>query len=1025
MGLTRLRASQISDIDYKQAVRAVTTSNVTLSGGAPATVDGVSLSLNNRILVTAQSIGSQNGIYTVTTVGSGSDGTWVRSADSNATGELPSGTIVMVTEGIIHADTQWKLITNDPIVIDTTPLIFTQNYSANSISGGSSNVNVYSNASVTISSAGTANVLTVSNTGIVTSGQVSATGNITGNYFIGNGSQLTGISGGGGGSTAASALTGNTLSSNVINSSLTSVGTLGSLSVTGNILGGVNVNATTYTGTTASLTGNVTGGNIITGGLISATGAVTGASITGTSLTVSTGNITAGNLLLSGAIIDSAQLDIQTSAANANIVLTPNGTGNVNVGRVSASGNITAAAFYGPLVGAATSATTAATVTTNAQPNITSVGTLSSLTVTANTTVGNLLTGGLVSATGNITGGNLLINGSAQISGNLTVSGTETIFNVANLTVNDKDIIVANNVTGGANINGAGLQAGNPATATWFFNNATTSWQSNIGITPIANGTLSLGGASNYWGSAFLTTATVTGNVTSGNINTAGTISSTNNGNGTNFRVGDDVWIGDINLADTMSVRGVSNAANGYIVFGNADSTALGRAGSGPLTYGGAFSATGNITGGNILGGANVNATTHTGTTASLSGNVTGGNILTGGLISATGNITGGNILGGANVNATTHTGTTVSVTGNVNGGNLIAAALVQGVTVSASGNVIGGNVTTAGLISATGNITGGNILGGANVNATTHTGTTASLSGNVTGGNILTGGLISATGNVNGGNLISAALVQGVTVSASGNVIGGNVTTAGLISATGNVTGGNVITAGLISATGAVTGAAITGTSLTVSTGNITAGNLLLSGAIVDSAQLDIQTSAANANIVLTPNGTGNVNTGANVSVTGAITGGGISTAGNIVGNNISTSTAFVTKTILETVTVNGSAFANPSNYDILTQSVWYSTAAATTNFTLNIRGNSSVTANTLLAVGQSMTFSLLVTNTGTAYYPSAFQVDGSAITPIYQGGTAFTAGNTNATDVYLFTLIKTAATPTYKLLASQTKFA
>jgi hypothetical protein len=81
----------------------------------------------------------------------------------------------------------------------------------------------------------------------------------------------------------------------------------------------------------ASVSGNVTGGNILTGGLISATGAITGAALTGSSLTVSTGNITGGNLLLSGAIQDSGQLDIQTTASNSNIVLTPNGTGNVNI----------------------------------------------------------------------------------------------------------------------------------------------------------------------------------------------------------------------------------------------------------------------------------------------------------------------------------------------------------------------------------------------------------------------------------------------------------------------------------------------------------------------------------------------------------------------------------------------------------------------------------------------------------------------------------------------------------------------
>lgn len=67
----------------------------------------------------------------------------------------------------------------------------------------------------------------------------------------------------------------------------------------------------------------------------------------------------------------------------------------------------------------------------------------------------------------------------------------------------------------------------------------------------------------------------------------ASSVSATSNGAGQNFRVGDDVWLGDINLANTMSIRGVSNAANGYIVFGSGDNTALGRSGTGALTYGG------------------------------------------------------------------------------------------------------------------------------------------------------------------------------------------------------------------------------------------------------------------------------------------------------------------------------------------------------------------------------------------------------------------------------------------------------
>jgi hypothetical protein len=60
-----------------------------------------------------------------------------------------------------------------------------------------------------------------------------------------------------------------------------------------------------------------------------------------------------------------------------------------------------------------------------------------------------------------------------------------------------------------------------------------------------------------------------------------------NNGNGTNFRLGDDVWIGDINVANTFRVQGLQDATQGYIVFGNSNATALGRSGTGALTYGG------------------------------------------------------------------------------------------------------------------------------------------------------------------------------------------------------------------------------------------------------------------------------------------------------------------------------------------------------------------------------------------------------------------------------------------------------
>ena len=184
MGLTRPRAYQIFDIDYKQSVRVVTVSNVTLSGGAPSQVDGVSLSLNDRVLVTGQTTGSQNGLYYVTTVGAGSNGTWARSIDGNETGEIQAGMIVMVTEGTTYADTQWKLTTDDPITIGSTALTFVPNVQANSISSGTSNVVVTANANVTISSAGTANVLTISSDTATLAGNLVPSTDLT--YSLGN-----------------------------------------------------------------------------------------------------------------------------------------------------------------------------------------------------------------------------------------------------------------------------------------------------------------------------------------------------------------------------------------------------------------------------------------------------------------------------------------------------------------------------------------------------------------------------------------------------------------------------------------------------------------------------------------------------------------------------------------------------------------------------------------------------------------------------------------------------------------------
>lgn len=127
MPLTRPRASQISNIDFKQSVRTISLTNINLFGGAPATVDGVTLSVGDRILVAGQTDKSQNGIYQVDIAGTGSNGTWSRTSDFNVNSDVSAGVIIMVTEGVEHDDTQWKLTTDDPITIGTTDLEFARN----------------------------------------------------------------------------------------------------------------------------------------------------------------------------------------------------------------------------------------------------------------------------------------------------------------------------------------------------------------------------------------------------------------------------------------------------------------------------------------------------------------------------------------------------------------------------------------------------------------------------------------------------------------------------------------------------------------------------------------------------------------------------------------------------------------------------------------------------------------------------------------------------------------------------------
>lgn len=127
--------------------------------------------------------------------------------------------------------------------------------------------------------------------------------------------------------------------------------------------------------------------------------------------------------------------------------------------------------------------------------------------------------------------------------------------------------------------------------------------------------------------------------------------------------------------------------------------------------------------------------------------------------------------------------------------------------------------------------------------------------------------------------------------------------------------------------------------------------------------------------------------------------------------------------KALLETATITASAPAATTHFDMLTQAVQYYTTNNANNFTVNIRGNSGTTLDSQMAIGQSMTIALLVTNGATAYYANAFTIDGTSITPKWQGGTAPTGGNASSVDIYAFTVVKTASA-TFTLFASQSQF-
>jgi len=192
-----------------------------------------------------------------------------------------------------------------------------------------------------------------------------------------------------------------------------------------------------------------------------------------------------------------------------------------------------------------------------------------------------------------------------------------------------------------------------------------------------------------------------------------------------------------------------------------------------------------------------------------------------------------------------------------------------------------------------------------------------------------------------------------------------------GNITAVGNVTGGNITTTGIVTATG-----------------NVTSGNIITSGNLIDTGALSVLTNTSGLALTIDTYQQTNFNRG-----------------------------------IREKITVSGANATATVNYDVIDQSILYYTANATANSTMNLRGNSSVALNTVMGNGESLSAVFMNTNGATAYFVSNVQIDGSNVTPRWQGGSAPTSGNPISVDVYVFTVIKTG-NAAFSVFASQTQF-
>ena len=457
------------------------------------------------------------------------------------------------------------------------------------LSNGTSSLSIPSANSNIVANVGGATVGTVTSTGLEIVGSIGATGNITGSYILGNGSQLSGLPETYTNSNVATYLSSGTVSTDIKTTAL--------ISATGNILSASQISAV---------------GNIVTDGYFVGTffGNVTGNFVVPGANTQVIYNTNGNADAVAGFTFDTAGPNLLTVlgtiSAQANVV-----AGNVRTVLLSASGNI---------VGANVS--TAGNVTANYF-----IGNGSQLTgLYANANVAAYLPtysgnigAALVSATGNVIGGNIRTTGSISATGNIFSSGTFGAVSYSasgNITGANLNATVA--VVAVGNVTGSNLLTGGYVLAT---GNVTGGNFLSIGLIS-ATGNITGGNVR----TAGLITAT--GNITGANLLTAGLITATGNITG-NYFIGDGGLLSNITVGAGSTIENgnsnvaIGQAAGNVTVAVNGTSNVIVVSPTGVLVSG-VVSASGNITTAGLI---------------SVAGNVT-----TAGLITATGNVTAGNV---------------------------------------------------------------------------------------------------------------------------------------------------------------------------------------------------------------------------------------------------------------------------------------------------------------------------------------------------------------------------------------------